>query len=331
MTDMLRATIRAAFHCALALLAVGAFDGTAQAQNYPTRPIRFIVPFPAGGVADVTARLIGQRLGETLGQSIIIENRTGASGTLGVDAATKAAPDGYTLLFTTGDFITTPTLMPKVAFDPYKDLIPITQVATAPLLLGAHAAGSIGSVKDLIAQARTAPGKIAYSSPGNGTINQLAVEWLAIEAKLKFLHVPYRGGAPAAVAVAAGDVPIGALTPSSAQPLLEAGKVKVLALMTKQRPSFAPSDWTTLAEQGLAVDAALWVALFAPTGTPQTIVDRLDEAVLRILKDEALRKRLNALGTEASGISQKAFVARIRTDAARYLEIIKQTGIRVDR
>jgi tripartite-type tricarboxylate transporter receptor subunit TctC len=313
------------------LLAVGVFDGTAQAQTYPTRPIRFIVPFPAGGVADVTARLIGQRLGETLGQNIIIENRTGASGTLGVDAATKAAPDGYTLLFTTGDFITTPTLMPKVAFDPYKDLIPITQVATAPLLLGAHAAGSIGSVKDLIAQARAAPGKIAYSSPGNGTINQLAVEWLAIEAKLKFLHVPYRGGAPAAVAVAAGDVPIGALTPSSAQPLLEAGKVKVLALMTKQRPSFAPSDWPTLAEQGLAVDAALWVALFAPTGTPQAIVDRLDEAVLRILKDEAVRKRLNALGTEASGLSQKVFVERIRADAARYLEIIKQTGIRVDR
>ena len=180
------------------------------AQSYPTRPIRFIVPFPAGGVADVTARLIGQRLGEALGQTIIVENRTGASGTLGVDAATKATPDGYTLLFTTGDFITTPTLMPKVNFDPYKDLIPIVQVATAPLLLGAHAAGSIGSVQELIAQAKGNPDKIAYSSPGNGTINQLAVEWIGIEAKLKFLHVPYRGGAPAAVAVAAGDVPIGA-------------------------------------------------------------------------------------------------------------------------
>lgn len=327
---MPRTTIRAVFRCAIALLAVSVFNEAAQAQNYPTRPIRFIVPFPAGGVADVTARLIAQRLGEALGQNIVIENRTGASGTLGVDAATKAAPDGYTLLFTTGDFITTPTLMPKVAFDPYKDLIPITQVATAPLLLGAHAAGSIGSVKDLIAQARSNPGKIAYSSPGNGTINQLAVEWLAIEAKLKFLHVPYRGGAPAAVAVAAGDVPIGALTPSSAQPLVEAAKVKVLALMTKQRPSFAPPDWPTLAEQGLAVDAALWVALFAPTGTPQAIVDRLDDAVLRILKDDTVRKRLNALGTEASGLSQKVFVERIKTDAARYLEIIKQTGIRVD-
>jgi len=322
--------IRRALSSTLVALALAAIAGPADAQNYPTRPIRFIVPFPAGGVADVTARLIGQRLGEALGQTIVIENRTGASGTLGVDSATKATPDGYTLLFTTGDFITTPTLMPKVNFDPYKDLIPIVQVATAPLLLGAHAAGTIGSVKELVAQAKTNPGKIAYSSPGNGTINQLAVEWLAIEANLKFLHVPYRGGAPAAVAVAAGDVPIGALTPSSAQPLVEASKVKVLALMTKQRPSFAPPDWPTLAEHGLAVDAALWVALFAPTGTPQAIVDRLDQEVLRILQGDAVRKRLNALGTEASGISQKTFVDRIRTDAMRYLEIIKQTGIKVE-
>lgn len=327
---MKKRRLRRAFGAALAVLTLAAFGSPTHAQTYPNRPVRFIVPFPAGGVADVTARLIAQRLGDALGQTIVVENRTGASGVLGVDAATKATPDGYTLLFTTGDFITTPTLMPKMNFDPYKDLIPIVQVATAPLLLGAHAGGSIGSVKDLVAQAKGNPGKIAYSSPGNGTINQLAVEWLGIEANLKFLHVPYRGGAPAAVAVAAGDVPIGALTPSSAQPLLEASKVKVLALMTKQRPSFAAPDWPTLAELGYPVDAALWVALFAPTGTPQAIVDRLDQEVLRILKDEAVRKRLNQLGTEASGISQKTFVDRIRTDAARYLEVIKQTGVKVD-
>jgi len=312
------------------LLAVLAFAAPALAQTYPTRSIRFIVPFPAGGVADVTARLIGQSLGDKLGQTIVIENRPGASGTLGVDAATKAAPDGYTLLFTTGDFITTPTLMPKMSFDPHRDLIPITQVATAPLLLGAHAAGPIDTVKDLLAQAKASPGKIAYSSPGNGTINQLAVEWLAIEAGVKFLHVPYRGGTPAATAVAAGDVPIGAVTPSSGQSLIDAGKVKVLALMTKERPAFAPASWLTLAEQGFAVDAALWVALFAPAGTPQPIVDRLDQEMLRILQNPDVRKRLNTFGTEGSGISQKVFVDRIRTDAARYLEIINRTGIKVE-
>jgi tripartite-type tricarboxylate transporter receptor subunit TctC len=310
---------------------VGPVASPAQAQAYPTRPVRLIVPFPAGGVADVTARLVGQRLGEALGQNFVIENRPGASGTLGVDAATKATPDGYTLLLTTGDFITIPTLMPKVNFDPYRDLVPVTMIATAPLLLGAYAGGSIATVKDLVAQAKANPGKIAYSSPGNGTINQLAVEWLAIEAGLKFLHVPYRGGVPAATAVAAGDVPIGAVTPSSAQSLIDAGKIKVLALMTRQRPAFAPPSWPTLPEQGIAVDAALWVALFAPARTPQSIVDRLDKEVLRALQDAAVRKRLNSLGTDAAGISQTAFVERIKTDAARYLQIIKQTGIKLER
>src|SRR5262245_649220 len=190
---MRHAMIRHVLGSALGLCALFPLTSLAQVQTYPTRPIRFIVPFPAGGVADVTARLIGQRLGEALGQTIVIENRTGASGTLGVDTATKATPDGYTLLFTTGDFITTPTWMPEVNFDPYKDLIPIVQVATSPLSLGAQATGPIGSVKELIAQAKASPDKIAYSSPGNGTINQLAVEWLGIEAKVKFLHVPYRG------------------------------------------------------------------------------------------------------------------------------------------
>jgi tripartite-type tricarboxylate transporter receptor subunit TctC len=301
----------------------------AQAQSYPTRPVRVLVPFPAGGVTDVTARLIAQKLGEAFGQQMVIENRTGASGTIGADAAAKSPPDGYTLLITTGDFITTPSLMPKMAFDPYKDLTPVSMIATAPLLLGAHVGGPIASVADLIAQAKANPGKIAYSSPGNGTINQLAVEWLAIEAGLKLLHVPYRGGAPAATGVAAGDVPIGALTPSSAQALIEAGKIKPLALMTRQRPSFAP-DWPTLADSGLQVDAALWVGLFAPAGTPAPIVARLEAEVARILKDEAVRKRLNALGTEASSLGQVAFVERIRVDADRYSKIIQQTRVKVE-
>ncbi len=167
---------------ALVILALGSGAALAQAQTYPTRPIRFIVPFPAGGVADVTARLVGQRLGEALGQTIVIENRTGASGTLGVDAATKATPDGYTLLFTTGDFITTPTLMPKVQFRPVQGPDPDHAGCDRAAAAGRACRGHIGSVKELIAQAKANPGKIAYSSPGNGTINQLAVEWLAIEA-----------------------------------------------------------------------------------------------------------------------------------------------------
>jgi tripartite-type tricarboxylate transporter receptor subunit TctC len=313
----------------LAALMFGAFPETAsaQAQNYPTRPVRFIVPFPAGGIADVVARVTGQKLGEVLGQQVVIENRPGASGTLGADAAAKATPDGYTMLLTTGDFITTPTLMPPMAFDPQKDLIPITMIASGPLMLAANAQSSINSVKDLIARAKAEPGSIAFSSPGNGTINHLAVEWVAIEAGLKLLHVPYRGGVPAAVGVAAGDVPIGALTPSSAAPFIESGKVKILALMTRHKPAFV-AQYPSAAEEGLAVDAALWVGLFAPAGTPPAIVTRLNDAVAKILQDESLRKRLNDVGTEASHISQAAFAERIKQDAERYLRVIQQVGIK---
>ena len=313
------------------LLSSPPLAASASAQTYPNRPVRFIVPFPAGGVADGVARVFGQKLGETLGQQVVIENRPGASGTIGVGEAVRATPDGYTLLLTTGDFITTPTLMPAMNFDPNKDLVPITMVATAPLLLVANAGAPFGSIKELFAAAKSNPGKIAYSSPGNGTINHLAGEWLAIEGGVRLLHVPYRGGAPAATGVAAGDVPLGVVTPSSGIPLIDAGKVKVLALISPQRPSFAPRGWPTMADNALPIDAALWVGLFAPAATPAAIVSRLNDAAGRVLQDASLRDRLHALGTEPSPISQAAFVERIRSDAARYARIIEQTGVRIER
>ena len=201
----------------------------AQAQTYPSRNIRVIVPFPAGGIADIGARLVSQKLGEALGQPVVIENRPGASGTLGVDAVTKSAPDGYTILITTGDFITVPSLMPATTYDPYKDLIPVTRIATAPLLLLTHPGSGLASVKDVIAKAKAEPGKLAFGSPGHGTINQLAVEWLALEAGIKLLHVPYRGGAAMANGLAAGDTALGVTTLSSVQGLVDDGKIKVLA------------------------------------------------------------------------------------------------------
>jgi len=325
----------AAMQQAVTKLAVGAlimssllFGAPAQAQNYPTKPIRFIVPFPPGGIADVVARVMGQKLGEALGQSAVIENRAGASGTLGAGEAAKAAPDGYTLLLTTGDFTTTPTMVPTMSFDPRKDLIPITMIATSPLALVAKADGPFASVKDLIAAAKQSPGKVAFSSPGNGTINHLAGEWLGIEGGFKLLHVPYRGGVPAATGVVTGDVPIGVLSPSSVQPYVEAGKMKGLALLTQKRPLFA-ADWPIISDSGLAIEAALWVGLFAPAGTASAIVNRLDTEVTRILQQQDFRKRLNDLGTDPSPLSQAAFVERISSDAERYAKIIAQAGIQI--
>jgi tripartite-type tricarboxylate transporter receptor subunit TctC len=299
----------------------------AQAQNYPDRPVRVIVPFPAGGLADAVARIVGQKLGEALGQNFVVENRTGASGTLGAALAANAAPDGYTLLITTGDFMTMQGLMPPLSFDPYTALTPITMLAVAPLLLVANPASGIRSVKDLVAAAKARPGAVAYSSPGVGTINHLATEAMAIAEGIKLLHVPYRGGAPAATAVAAGDVAIGAMTQSSGAGFIQSGKVNVVAFMTKQRPSFAP-DWPIVADSGVDIDMALWVGLFAPAGTPVTIVDKLDTEATKVLKTEDLRKQLNALGTDTSPLSQAAFAKRIRDDAGRYAIVIEKTDLR---
>jgi tripartite-type tricarboxylate transporter receptor subunit TctC len=299
----------------------------ARAQTYPDRPVRVVVPFPAGGVADAVARIVAQKLGDSLGQNLVIENRTGASGTLGAAAVAKSTPDGYTLLMTTGDFLTMQGVMPPMPFDPMKDLTAIAMLAVSPLVLAANPESGIASVKDLVAAAKARPGAIAYSSPGLGTVNQLAVEWVALDAGIKLLHVPYRGGAPAATAVATGEVQIGAVTPSSAGGLIQADKVKVVALMTKQRPSFTP-DWPTVAEAGLDVDAALWVGLFAPAGTPATIVDQLDSQVRKVLQAPDVRAQLNTVGTDPSPISQAAFVQRIKADAAHYSRIIQSIGLR---
>jgi tripartite-type tricarboxylate transporter receptor subunit TctC len=301
----------------------------ASAQTYPTRNIRVIVPFPAGGVTDVGARLVGQKLGEALGQPVVIENRPGASGTLGVDAVTKSPPDGYTILITTGDFITVPSLMPKTTYDPYKDLIPVTRIATVPLLLLTHPSSGIGTVKELVAKAKAEPGKIAFGSPGHGTINQLAVEWLALEAGIKLLHVPYRGGAALVNGLAAGDTALGVTTLTSVKGLVDDGKIKVVAVLSRERPAFL-QQWPTMADSGLNVEAGLNLGLYVPADTPAAIVSRLDAELLRILKDDGLRKRFNELGMETSPISQAALAERIRSEAARYRTVIEQTGVKLN-
>jgi tripartite-type tricarboxylate transporter receptor subunit TctC len=314
---------------AILALSLPLLSAPASAQTWPSRNIRVIVPFPAGGVADIGARLVGQKLGEALGQPAVIENRAGASGTLGVDAVTKSPPDGYTILITTGDFITVPSLMPATAYDPYKDLIPVTRIAIAPLLLLTHPGSGLNSVKDVIAQAKADPGKLAFGSPGHGTINQIAAEWLALEAGIKLLHVPYRGGAAMANGLAAGDTALGVTTQSSVQGMIDAGRIKVLATLSRERPSFL-KEWPTMTDSGLNVDAGLNLGLYVPTGTPSAIVARLDAEMLQILKDEGLRKRFVELGMDVTPVSQTALAERIRSEAARFKTVIEQTGVKLN-
>jgi tripartite-type tricarboxylate transporter receptor subunit TctC len=315
----------------LAALVLGVAPPVARAQDYPSRPIRFIVPFLAGGGVDVAARILGQKLGEALGQQVVIENRPGGGGIVGATAVAKAAPDGYTLLLGPGDFVVRPTLMPQMTFDPQKDLVPVAMVSSNTMLIVANASAPFSNVAELIAAARARPGEIGYASPGNATLNHITVEWMAADAKIRLLHVPYRGGGAAANGIAAGDIPFGVVSPPVVQALIDVGKVKVIALTGKERPPSVPATWPTLAESGLDVDAVFWVGLFAPAGTPDAVIARLDRETALALQDERVRKQMLDAGLDPTYIGQGPFVARIRAEAARYDEIIKRTGIKVER
>jgi tripartite-type tricarboxylate transporter receptor subunit TctC len=315
----------------LAALMLGAISPNALAQDYPTRPVRLIVPFLAGGGVDVAARILGQKLGETLGQQVIIENRPGGGGVVGATAAAKASPDGYTFLLGPGDFVTRPTLMPQMTFDPHKDLVPVAMVSSNSMLIVATAHAPFDNVDELIAAAKAHPGEIGYASPGNATLNHVAVEWMAAEARIRLLHVPYRGGGAAANGIAAGDVPLGVVSPPVVQALIDNGQIKVIALTSKERPPSVPATWPTLAERGLDVDAVFWVGLFAPAGTPDAVIARLDREIASALQDERIRKQMLDAGLDPTYVGRNAFVERIRAEAARYSEIIRRTGIKVDR
>jgi tripartite-type tricarboxylate transporter receptor subunit TctC len=240
----------------------------------------------------------------------------------GVDAAGRIVAQS--------DLITTPSLMPKMPIDPLKDLVPITMISSNPFVVVATANAPFRTIPELIAAARARPGEITYATPGNGTFNHVASEWMASAARIKLQHIPYRGGAASANGVAAGDVQLGVLSPPAVQGLIDVGRVKVLALTGKERPSFTPASWPTLIDVGLPVDAVFWVGLFAPAGTPSAIVTRLEQEMARVLKDGAVRKRMNDIGIEPGEAGQAALVERIRAETARYNMIIQETGIRVE-
>lgn len=310
----------------MAFLALALALSGARAEDYPTRPIRMIVGFPPGGVVDLAARVVGQKLGDVLGQQIVIDNRGGASGMIGAQAAAQAAPDGYTLFLCPGDFITMPSLMPHGNFDPLKALLPIAIVSENPLAIVAAGKAPFTTVAELESAAKANPAGLTYATPGVATSNNIAALWLAEAAHIKLVHVPYRGGAEAAVAVAAGDVASGVFSPPAIYALVNSGQLKVIAL-SGARPPFLPSTWPTLAENGLPIDVTIWNGIFAPAGTPAAIVERLEQAIQRAVQDESVRNRMSQAGTEAKYSGQAAFSERIHTDTVRFERVIRQSGL----
>jgi len=312
-------------------LAVAAGSIGAQAQSYPTRTIRLVAPYAPGGIADIAARLVGQKLTEAWGQQVITENRPGANGFLGVTAVSRAEPDGYTLLVaTTGDLTINPVLFKKVPYDVHKDLVPITMLSDTPTVLATFGGSPFKTVADVLKAAREKPGEIAIASPGIGSINQLAFEWMGLGTGVKFLHVPYKGGAPASTSLAGGDVPLGVLAISSVNPFLQNGRIRVLAVTTAKRSSFNP-QWPTLQESGVPdVDISNWTCLMAPAGTPQAIVDKIRTEVVRILDMPDIKERFAAGGAVTIPTTAAELDARIGRDAAAFKTIVDKANIRVE-
>jgi len=311
--------------------ALAASIAGAQAQGYPTRPIHLIAPYAPGGIADIAARLIGQKLTEAWGQQVVVENRPGANGFIGVTAVTRAQPDGYTLLVATaGDVTINPVLFKKTPYDVGRDLIPITMLSDTPTVLAANANAPYRTVADVLAAAKKNPGNIPIGSPGIGSINQLAFEWMALGTGAKFLHVPYKGGAPAATALAGGEIPLAVLAISSVSPFLQNNRVRVIAITTAKRSSFNP-EWPTLQESGVPdVDVSNWTALMAPAGTPQAIIDKLHKAVVEILATPDIQQRFSAGGAAVVPTTAAELAARIKHDTAAFKLIVDKANIHVE-
>jgi tripartite-type tricarboxylate transporter receptor subunit TctC len=301
------------------------------AQAYPTKPIRLVVPFPAGGSLDVVARAIGQKLTETWGQPVVIDNRPGAGGNIGADLVAKSAPDGYTILEgALSTHAVNVSLYAKMPYDPVKDFVPITLVAVTPNVLVLNASSPINSVPELLAYARANPGKLSFGSGSNGSAGHLAGELFKTEAGVDMVHIPYKGGAPALQALLAGDTQLmfDNLANSAAQ--LKAGKLKALAVTTAKRSSLIP-ELPTLSETGLpGFDIYTWWGFMAPAGTSREIVAKWNAEVTRILRSPEMKAFFAQQGAEPAPDSPEQFAALIKGEITKYAKIVKQSGAKVD-
>lgn len=320
-------TMRRAAACLI--LAAAAFG--AQAQEYPAKPVRVLVGVPPGGVTDLAARLVLPRVAETLGQTFVIENRPGAIGSLAGRVVATAPADGYTLLMgSSADMAIGPSLLRDLPHDTQKDFTGVAPVSSTAMTISAHPSLPANTIPELIRLAKAKPGSLAYASAGNGTVNHIVGEWFKNVAGVSITHVPYRGGGPATQDLLAGQVPLGMIAVSNATPLVKAGKLKVLAVTSGKRVPFQP-DWPTVAEAGFPdFHATVWVALFAPAGTPREVIARLNREVNAALKLPEIRERFNTQGAEVTGGSPEDLNNLLRDDAARYARLIQQFGIKVD-
>lgn len=303
----------------------------AQGQAYPTKPIKLIVPFPAGGSLDATSRLLAAKLSDALGQSVVVENRAGAGGNIGMDAVAKSAPDGYTLgMGALSTHAVNPSLFAKMPYDANADFAPISNVVVTPNVLLIHPSIAAKDVQSFIALAKANPGKYAFASGSNGSGGHMAGERLKSLYALDMIHVPYKGGAPALQALLAGDVQFSFDNLASSLANVKAGKLKALAVTTPQRSPLAP-DVPTMAESGVKdFDIYTWWGLFAPANTSPEIIRKLNTLTVGALQTPDLRAKFQATGAEPSPTSPEAFSQFIREEQRKYARIVKDSGAKLD-
>lgn len=298
------------------------------AQNYPVKPIRFVVPWPAGGVADITTRLVARKLGANMGQTFVVDNRAGATGIIGCELVARAVPDGYTLLMgTTTTHATNPVMFKKLPYDSIKDFAPISLVADAPFVLLVHPSLPVRNVKELIAFAKARPGQLNYGSSGTGGSSHLGFELFNQMAGIKAVHVPYKGLAPATIDLLAGNITMSWESTAAATPYIRDKRLRALGIGSAQRSTLMP-DIPTISESGLqGFELGSWSAMFAPAATPPDVVRRLQREVVLAINDRSMREQLGALGAEAVGSTPEELAAVLKHDVVKWTKIARQANL----
>lgn len=315
-------------HAACALLLLGS-AATAPAQQYPTKPIRVIVPFAPGGGLEITTRLIGQKLTEKWGQNIVVDSRPGAATIIGSEIASKAAPDGYTLLMITTTFAINPGLRSKLPYDPTRDFTPITQLNSQPNVVVVHPSSPVKSVPDLIAAAKAKPGALTFASPGAGSAPHLSAEMFKRMAGVDMIHVPYKGIPPAVIDVIGGRVNMLFTTTISAAPHVNAGKLRAVAITSAKRNASMP-EVPTIGESLPGYQAEAFQAVVAPAGVPRAIVDTLAREIAAIVKSPEVTARFNRDGAVPVGSTPQQFAAFLKSEMAKWSKVIQDAGIKLE-
>jgi tripartite-type tricarboxylate transporter receptor subunit TctC len=306
-----------------------ALPALALAQNYPTRPVRLIVPFPPGGTIDMVGRMVAQGLGERVGQTVVVDNRGGAGGILGADLVVKSAPDGYTLcLCSAGAMITSPLLMAKPPYEAQRDFTPITTVATVPYLLLARHGGGLTSVKELVGLAKQKPGALNYGSAGTGSTSHLAAAMFVSMAGINVVHVPYKGSAPAATDLFGGQIQFVFEAIGAGVQYVKIGRLRALGVSTLKRSMTLP-ELPTISEQGVTgYEMSTWHSVSAPRGTPPAIIEKLNREIVAAISTPEMRERFITAGTEPQGSSPEQLSVRIAQEIPRWEKLLTQLGLR---